>query len=225
MRIGIITGASRGIGKAIAEQSGAYLDRLIILGRSAPIWDAAVPPFDFIQADFSGANHEWLKALEAGLVRLAPSKIFFFDNAASFDIVRTGDTDFVDGLAHHLRVNLFTGAEICSRLTRFASQCSAQLTILHLTTGAAHRPFDGWGHYCITKAAAARYYDVLAVEHPDVRVLQIDPGAVDTGMQQQLRDAPDGSLSDRSLFRSWEAQGKLKSPSSVATMLLERAIG
>jgi NAD(P)-dependent dehydrogenase (short-subunit alcohol dehydrogenase family) len=70
-------------------------------------------------------------------------------------------------------------------------------TIVNVTSDAAVEAYEGWGGYGSSKAALEQVSAVLAVEHPDVRVLTVDPGDMRTEMH---RDAfPGEDISDRPL--------------------------
>jgi len=63
--------------------------------------------------------------------------------------------------------------------------------IVNLSSGAAHKPLEGWSAYCSAKAAALMFLQSLALdtEGSPVRVYGFQPGAVDTGMLDTIRDA------------------------------------
>lgn len=63
--------------------------------------------------------------------------------------------------------------------------------VLHISSGAAHRPIVGWGAYCISKAAFHQAYRVLNEELKSQGVLvgSVRPGVVDTEMQREIRSS------------------------------------
>jgi NAD(P)-dependent dehydrogenase (short-subunit alcohol dehydrogenase family) len=54
--------------------------------------------------------------------------------------------------------------------------------VINISSDAAVEPYEGWGGYGATKAALDQLSNVLAVEEPDVRVWWVDPGEMDTRM-------------------------------------------
>ena len=66
---------------------------------------------------------------------------------------------------------------------------------MNITSDAAVEPYDGWGGYGASKAALEHASRVLAVEHPDLRVLVVDPGDMRTEMHQDA--FPGEDISDR----------------------------
>src|SRR5262249_60732308 len=64
--------------------------------------------------------------------------------------------------------------------------------VLFISSGAAHRIIDGWALYCTTKAAGETFFDVVASQVKQderISVVNIDPGQMDTRMQENIRRA------------------------------------
>jgi NAD(P)-dependent dehydrogenase (short-subunit alcohol dehydrogenase family) len=70
-------------------------------------------------------------------------------------------------------------------------------TIVAITSDAAVEPYEGWGGYGASKAGFEQLAGVLGVEHPELRVLRIDPGDLRTQMHQDA--FPGEDISDRPL--------------------------
>ena len=70
-------------------------------------------------------------------------------------------------------------------------------SVLNITSDAAVEPYAGWGGYGATKAALEQASNVLAAEEPAVRVWWVDPGDLRTRMHQ--RAYPGEDISDRPL--------------------------
>jgi NAD(P)-dependent dehydrogenase (short-subunit alcohol dehydrogenase family) len=67
--------------------------------------------------------------------------------------------------------------------------------IVNVTSDAAVEPFPGWGGYGSSKAALEQLTAVLAAEHPALRIYAVDPGDMNTRMQQEA--FPGEDISDR----------------------------
>lgn len=67
--------------------------------------------------------------------------------------------------------------------------------ILNITSDAGVEGYEGWGGYGSSKAALEQLSKVLAVEHPELRVWWVDPGDMNTRMQQEA--FPGEDVSDR----------------------------
>jgi NAD(P)-dependent dehydrogenase (short-subunit alcohol dehydrogenase family) len=73
-------------------------------------------------------------------------------------------------------------------------------TIVNITSDAAREPYDGWGGYGSSKAALEQWSNVLGAEEPDVHVYVFDPGDMRTQMHQEA--FPGEDISDRPLPES-----------------------
>jgi NAD(P)-dependent dehydrogenase (short-subunit alcohol dehydrogenase family) len=67
--------------------------------------------------------------------------------------------------------------------------------VVNVTSDAAVEPYAGWGGYGSSKAALEQFSSVLAAEHPELRVLWVDPGDMRTDMHQAA--FPGDDISDR----------------------------
>jgi NAD(P)-dependent dehydrogenase (short-subunit alcohol dehydrogenase family) len=67
--------------------------------------------------------------------------------------------------------------------------------ILNITSDAAVEPYEGWGGYGSSKAALEQLGNVLGAEHPDLFVYSVDPGDMNTQLHQQAYPGED--ISDR----------------------------
>jgi NAD(P)-dependent dehydrogenase (short-subunit alcohol dehydrogenase family) len=67
--------------------------------------------------------------------------------------------------------------------------------ILNVTSDAAVEGYEGWGGYGSSKAALEQLSNVLAAEHPELRVFWVDPGDMNTQMHQDA--FPGEDISDR----------------------------
>ena len=67
--------------------------------------------------------------------------------------------------------------------------------IINVTSDAAVEPYPGWGGYGSSKAALEQLTAILAAEHPSLRIYAVDPGDMRTEMHQQA--VPGEDISDR----------------------------
>ena len=68
-------------------------------------------------------------------------------------------------------------------------------TLINVTSDAAVEPYEGWGGYGSSKAALDQLSAVLAAEHPGIAVHALDPGDMRTQMHQEA--FPGEDISDR----------------------------
>jgi benzil reductase ((S)-benzoin forming) len=102
--------------------------------------------------------------------------------------------------------------------SQLASICQSRfipLTVLHIGSGASKHPIPHWSAYCTTKAAAAMFFACLAVENPGWKIVDMDPGVLDTDMQSAIRKSAVGPSVDKAA---------LKDPDVAAREILARLL-
>ena len=67
--------------------------------------------------------------------------------------------------------------------------------ILNITSDAAKVPYEGWGGYGSSKAALEQLTAILAAEHPELKIYTVDPGDMRTRLHQEA--FPGEDISDR----------------------------
>jgi len=192
MPTGIITGASRGLGLALARALAADGWRLVVDARGADALSratAGLPNLVTVPGDVADPEHR------RALVAAAGHRIDLVVNNASL----LGPSPQPPLAAYALtaleevyRVNVFAPLALVQlALPRLA----AGARILNVTSDAAVEPYPGWGGYGSSKAALEQLSAVLAAEHPELRVYAVDPGDMRTQMHQDA--FPGEDISDR----------------------------
>lgn len=94
--------------------------------------------------------------------------------------------------------------------------------VLHVSSGAAHHAYRGWGAYCTSKAALHMIYQVYREElaDRDIAVGSIRPGVVDTPMQAQVRELSPDVFPDRERFVEMKRTGRLRDPARSAAAIV-----
>jgi NAD(P)-dependent dehydrogenase (short-subunit alcohol dehydrogenase family) len=192
MPVGILTGASRGLGLELTRALVGRGWQLVVDARDAGALEAAVGPLEGVTAiagDVTDAGHRH------ALVAAAGSRIdLLVNNASSLGpspLPALADYPLTE-LARVYETNVLAPLGLVQlalpRLTPGAA-------LLDVTSDAAVEPYEGWGGYGSAKAALEQLTAVLAVEHPDLRVYTVDPGDMRTAMHQDA--FPGEDISDR----------------------------
>lgn len=94
----------------------------------------------------------------------------------------------VEDWAHSIDINL-TSAFHTIQLALPAMLARGQGTIINISSGAAHRPQEGWSAYCAGKAGLAMVTKSTHLEYgpQGIRIIGFAPGVVDTDMQGRIR--------------------------------------
>jgi NAD(P)-dependent dehydrogenase (short-subunit alcohol dehydrogenase family) len=195
MPTAIVTGASRGLGFALA---GALLDdawRVVVDARGAKELEAAARELAAlgdvvaVRGNVTDPDHR------AALVEAAGPEIDLLVNNASV-LGPSPQPELADYplhvLEHVYRVNVVAPlALVQAALPRLTSG----VAVVNVTSDAAVEAYPGWGGYGSSKAALEHLTAVLAAEHPELRVYAVDPGDMRTQMQQDA--FPGEDISDR----------------------------
>lgn len=213
-----VTGASRGIGRALVEAVPGRGARVIGVSRSpgpAPVQLAAdlgdPAGWDMVEASF-----------HRELAGFAGERVAFLHAAGAIGPIGfAGETDPGDYRASVLlnaAAPLILG-EAFLRAVRHL-RCRRQLVLF--SSGAARRAYQGVAAYGAAKAALDQWVRAAGNEQAHrggVQVLSITPGRVDTAMHEQLRAATDDQLPDHDEFIKLHEEGLLRSPREVASRL------
>ncbi len=227
----ILTGHSRGMGRAMAEQLLAP-DRLLLgISRSlaeglADAAHAAGAPLTEWQADLAeGAVVS--RQLQAWLHSQAPApwqRVVLINNAGLIPaIVPLRDAD-ADDLARALRVGLETPMQLCAAFLGATAGWAAERQVMNISSGLGRRPMTSQSAYCAAKAGMDHFTRCLALDEArqprGARVCSVAPGVIATDMQRQLRSADGAQFPDRAGFEALHAQGQLSTPHDSAQRLL-----
>jgi NAD(P)-dependent dehydrogenase (short-subunit alcohol dehydrogenase family) len=194
MPTAIITGASRGLGRALARALDERGWRLVLDARGAEALEASTNDLSnavALPGDVADPAHR------SALVALAGPQIDLLVNNASIlgPSPQPELADYpLDVLDHVYRVNVLAPLA----LTQLAlPHIPDGGVILNVTSDAGIEPYDGWGGYGSSKAAFEQWTAILGVERPSLRVYAVDPGDMRTQMHQEA--FPDEDISDRPL--------------------------
>jgi len=197
MDTALITGASRGLGLALARALAQRSWRLVIDARGAEALEAAraelaeVTEVVAIPGDVADATHR-----EALIVAAGPRIDLLVNNASLLGpSPQPALADYpLDVLERVYRVNVLAPLALF-QAARGRLQPGA--VVVNVSSDAAVEPYEGWGGYGSSKAALEQLGRILGAEHPDLRVLVVDPGDMRTQMHQEA--FPGEDISDRPL--------------------------
>jgi NAD(P)-dependent dehydrogenase (short-subunit alcohol dehydrogenase family) len=169
----LITGATRGLGRALAVALAREGWELVLDARRGP---SPVPGAFFAAGDVADPAHR------AELLAAAGGLDLLVNNASTL-----GPTPLpplseypLDALERAFAVNtLGPLALVQAVLPALRERHGA---IVNVSSDAATEPYEGWGGYGATKAALDQLSNVLAAEEPSVAVWWVDPGEMRTGM-------------------------------------------
>lgn len=204
-RTALITGASRGLGRALALALGERGVRLVLVARGQAELDAVVAEVrarggeaHAVVADL--ADKQAIYPLAGQAAALVGPIDLLIHNASTLGPTPLRlllDSECED-LEHVLAVNL-VGPFRLSKVLAGAMALRGDGVVLHISSDAAVEAYPTWGAYGVAKAAQDHLSRIFAAElaGTGVRVLAVDPGEMDTAMHAAaLPDADRSSLAD-----------------------------
>jgi NAD(P)-dependent dehydrogenase (short-subunit alcohol dehydrogenase family) len=193
--VAIVTGASRGLGLALARRLASRGYNLVIDARGAGDLDAA-------RGELTGSEVTAIAGDVADhvhrqrLIAAAQGRLDLLINNASVlgPSPQPHLADYpLDVLEDVYRVNAVAPLGLMQVALPLLRRSGGK--VINITSDAALEPYQGWGGYGSSKAALEQLSRILAAEEPTVRVYWVDPGDMNTRMQQEA--FPGEDISDR----------------------------
>jgi len=196
-RTALITGASRGLGLALARWLAHDGWALIIDARGAPALQTArtelaeLTPVLALPGDVTDAAHR--RALADAAHRLGGLDALVNNASILGPSPQPNLLDYpLDILERVYRTNVIAPLAIIQAVQHTLKPGAR---IINITSDAAIEPYTGWGGYGSSKAALEQLSNILAAELPEYRVYWVDPGDMRTQMHQEA--FPGEDISDR----------------------------
>ncbi|HJU82473.1 MAG TPA: SDR family oxidoreductase [Acidimicrobiia bacterium] len=196
VRVAIITGASRGLGLALARRLAHDAYRLVIDARGLEDLEqtgaelAELTEVVAVPGDVSDADHR------RRLVEAADGQLNLLVNNASI-LGPSPQPDLADYpldiLERVYRTNVIAPLGMIQLALPLLRQSRG--TVINITSDAALEAYEGWGGYGSSKAGLEQMSRILAAEESQVRVYWVDPGDMNTRMHQEAYPGED--ISDR----------------------------
>jgi NAD(P)-dependent dehydrogenase (short-subunit alcohol dehydrogenase family) len=192
-RTALVTGASRGLGRALAGALAARGWRLVVDGRDARRLADAVAGLPDPGLVTAVAGDVTDPAHRAALAAAVGDRLDLLVNNAS-DLGPTPLPPLAGlppaALERVLAVNTVAPLALLQAVLPALERAGG--TVVSVSSDAAVEAYPGWGGYGASKAALDRLTAVLAVEHPGLRVYAVDPGDMDTDMHRAAAPEDDG---------------------------------
>lgn len=189
-RTALITGASRGLGLALARALAADGWKLIIDARGSAALEAAAAGLPGqVRALAGDVADPWHRAALTEAAEAAGGLDLLVNNASTLGatpLPRLADHPLKD-LEQAFQTNTIAPLALIQELLPALRRRRG--AVLGISSDAAVEAYEGWGGYGATKAALDQICHVLSVEEPELAVWRVDPGEMRTEM---LREALPG---------------------------------
>jgi NAD(P)-dependent dehydrogenase (short-subunit alcohol dehydrogenase family) len=223
----IVTGASRGLGLAMAEQLLATNHHLLCIARAPnPALTQRGLPLEQWAQDLAEPLPvaARLEAWLGGLHSAGFASATLINNAATLsEPGPLEDSDPAD-LVQAMRVGLEAPLLLSAAFLRATQRWPGGRRLLHISSGLGRRAMAGSAAYCAVKGGLDHLARAQALEQAALpngaRVVSLAPGVIDTDMQSQLRNADPKRFGEQARFAELKAGGLLDTPSQAAAKVL-----
>ncbi|WP_079529225.1 MULTISPECIES: (S)-benzoin forming benzil reductase [Halobacillus] len=232
MQYAIVTGDSRGLGEAIAQQFLEKSIRVIGVSRHAnkrlrQLAERLEVDYTHVPCDFSDQDElgRGIKEVMRHAAKGDAHFIYLVNNAGVIEPIETVGNFHVKDVNRHLMVNVTAPIMFTNSLLKEANEHEINTSIINITSGAAERSVHGWSVYSSSKAAINRFTETTALEQEMAghshKVFAYSPGVIDTDMQKEIRSSKESAFADLDKFKSLKEEDKLNSPKTVAAVLMD----
>ncbi len=221
-RTAVITGASRGLGAALAQDFAARGMRLALCSRTDP----ALPPSDDVLAERVDVRDE--KAVDEFALRVEErfgAIDLWINNAGVLEPVKPLRDLDVDEFRDHIDINL-TGLFLCTRAyVQHLHRRGGEGVLINISSGAAWHGYAGWTAYCAGKSAVDRLTECVQLEEEanGLRAYAVAPGVIDTDMQARIRACSPDVFPELERFLEMKRDDTFNTTGFVAEHLLALA--
>ena len=227
----ILTGASRGMGAAMAAQLIQPGNTLLCISRktndvlAAQASAAGVRLEQWSQdlAQGEQAAHRLAQWLEGQAASAFASAALINNAGVIAHITPLSEAQPAD-LSNTLRVGLEAPMQLTAAFLHTTENWPVPRKVLNISSGLGRRAMASQAAYCAAKAGMDHFTRCVALDEArkanGAKVCSLAPGVIDTDMQLQLRNADAAAFPDRGNFQGLKDKGQLTSPEEAASKLL-----
>lgn len=219
MEVYIVTGASKGIGKALMDQLEHEGHIVYGLARRN---DKARRNLVKVDVTADVATIEVEKFIKRHLQEA--TSFTLINNAGIVEPIGLVGLLDREAIARAIEVNVTAPIQLANAFISALQEEDVEKRIMNISSGAGRKQYDGWGVYGTTKAALDHFSTIVHEEqkkqaHP-VQIVSIAPGIIDTNMQEVIRSSDESHFPLLEHFIDYKETGALATPEETAARLL-----
>ncbi|RKU40553.1 hypothetical protein DL546_003040 [Coniochaeta pulveracea] len=222
----IVTGASRGIGLAVAKWLIKNEHKVVLVSRTEKALQAIKSEHpgqvDFIAADLSDCSTA-PKVTEFAVKTFGRLDGIVINHAVIGPIKRLVNSS-IEEWSQVYNANLFSALALVKASIPLLRETKGR--IVFTSSGAAVHGYAGWGAYGSSKAAMNSLAQHIAVEEPEIATVAVGPGRVDTQMQVEIREQGSEGMTKEMYadFVNVFENGKLNKPEWPGNVIAKLAV-
>ena len=214
----IVTGASRGIGHAVATQLEQRGHTVVRMARSNPNELDNLIECDVTSERAAELLKDVLKTYEGS------EAYTLINNAGIVEPIGVMGLVENDVIARAIEVNVTAPIQLANTFIQQLQNVKATKRIMNISSGAGRKTYDGWGVYGTTKAAIDHFSRIVFDEQKKmtqpIDIVAIAPGIIDTDMQTVIRSSSAESFPPLQRFLDYKEEGTLATPEETADRLI-----
>lgn len=227
-RVFIVTGTSRGLGRAIVNELINLENEVFCIQRKADLENH--DKLNIIEFDLSKIDElPTLVDLIFKKINLKKTNsICLVNNAAVLNPIKPLFKLNQAEINYIIEVNLLSIIQLTSLVLNRINNVKINKVVVNISSGAASKPIDGWTLYCVSKAAIEMFTKCLALEQErsiyPAKIISFIPGIIDTKMQENIRNTSVQDFPSVLKFKSLMENNYLLSPETVSKSLINLLI-
>lgn len=218
MDIVIITGGSKGIGKALVQKYASKKYKVFSFSRSSSgikgITETIIDLSNILEskAQFS--------LFLNNLKKIKINSLHLINNAARIGTIAHIENINSDDIIKSINLNITLPILLSKLFIEHTKDIFCQKKITNISSGAAIKPYEGWSIYGSSKAALDMFTKTIASEQSlvknGVKCIALYPGVVDTDMQKKIRKTKKTDFNKLQRFIDLKKNNELYTPNYVA---------
>ncbi|KAG7291607.1 hypothetical protein NEMBOFW57_001626 [Staphylotrichum longicolle] len=224
-KVVIVTGASRGIGLAVAQTLLAASHKVVLVSRSAEQLQELKERYPslvaYLAADMTVADTAF-RVKELAILTFGKIDGVVVNHGVLSPMTRIENAS-IEEWKKLYDANFFSALALTKETIPHLREAKGR--IVYVSSGAATGAYTSWGAYGSSKAALNSLSKHVAVEEPDITTVAVSPGRVDTDMQKELRErGTEMAKKDYETFKSDFEEGRLVKPQQSGGVIAMLAV-
>ncbi|MBD3921556.1 SDR family NAD(P)-dependent oxidoreductase [Paenibacillus sp. PR3] len=188
----IVTGSSRGIGRALSEKLLSSDHHLLCISREVnhelvALAESKNAPIDYFPIDLINVHEidALMKRIIGTIDESAIQSIYLVNNAAVVQPVEVSSGSEPNDIIAHMNINLVAPMLLTSSFIKYTEPFKVDKRIMNISSGLSFNLKPMLSCYSTSKAGLETFVKAIGVEQRDVRIMGVRPGATDTRMYEQ----------------------------------------